>query len=145
MQRQPFWFFFNCWLYYQCFFKGQFCDEPISTFVPDTILKICSKLCAFITQMHRCCVFFSYAALLEMVCNFYKILTFWLKLCVLSYCNSYDATEPSHLRFGRLTNHGRGREQNARMKVLDFNRVPTLCLFSVKRSKSMKKSCMIME
>ncbi len=51
---------------------------------------------------------------------------------MLSHYNSCDATEPSNLHLGRLVNHGRGKHQNARMKVLDINGAPILCLFSLK-------------
>lgn len=49
------------------------------------------------------------------------------------YCCSYDATTPSSFKLGRLTNHGDlKRNQNARMKVLDVNDRPVLCLFALK-------------
>jgi len=46
---------------------------------------------------------------------------------------SVDASEEptSGPRLGRLANHGRKDERNARMKVFE-NSVPTLCLFATK-------------
>jgi len=45
-----------------------------------------------------------------------------------------DATEEPLCgpRYGRLVNHGTKREVNAKMKVLEVNGVPTLCLFASK-------------
>ena len=45
--------------------------------------------------------------------------------------SSLDATTPSVQKFGRLTNHGVGQVQNAKMKVRDL-KGPVLCLFATK-------------
>ena len=41
-----------------------------------------------------------------------------------------DATAPSKLNLGRMTNHGKGKQQNAKMKIIDGL---FLCLHSLKK------------
>ena len=55
----------------------------------------------------------------------------------LSFC-SIDATnEPAEgqIMYGRLVNHARGKDQNARMKIIEVDNKPHLCLFAIKSIK----------
>ena len=46
---------------------------------------------------------------------------------------SVDATDESRYPFfGRLVNHGKGKEQNCRMRIIDVDGKPYLCLFAIK-------------
>ena len=47
--------------------------------------------------------------------------------------DSVDATDESRYPFfGRIVNHRKGKEQNCRMRIIDFHERPYLCLFAIK-------------
>lgn len=47
-------------------------------------------------------------------------------------CFSIDATEETTDGLGRLVNHGRKKERNCTMKVVDMENKPHLCLFATR-------------